>query len=146
MRFTSVVSFWSFVSVATAQFSGPNGRCPSIQLYVLEQQGSSNLLSIAVTILDIAVGVNITSLSYAPSSDLASSVAQGVASLTSELNAFSQKCPNGKLVLLGDAQGASYVSATLAGTNVGGNRITAISSSVGSQSTSMPFLYAIAPY
>lgn len=146
MRFSSVVSFGSLLSVATAQFSGPNPRCPDTQLYLLEQEGSNNLISIAGPILDIAYGVNITSLSYALSSDLASSVEQGVARLTSELTAFSQECPNGKIVLLGDAQGASYISAALAGTDLGGKSVVAIPSSIGQKSASIPFAHAISPY
>jgi hypothetical protein len=128
MRVSIVASIWSLVNIAAAQnpFSGPNGRCPIIQLFLVEAQGSSNLQGVAVAILDIAAGVNITSLPYAPSSDLSSSIEDGYGAVAGEIVTFQNKCPNGKIVLLGDAQGASYISATLAGTTVSGNLIPAV--------------------
>jgi hypothetical protein len=141
MRVSTIASLWSISTIAAAQnpFAGPNGRCPSIQLFLVEAQGSSNLLGVAVAILDIAAGVNITSLPYAPSSDLSSTIEQSFVSTTTEIQTFSQKCPNGKIVLLGDAQGASYISATLAGTNLSGKPIPA-GSSIGQQGASSPSL------
>jgi hypothetical protein len=139
MRISTVASLWSLVNIAAAQnpFSGPNGRCPSIQLFLVEAQGSSNLLGVAVAILDIAAGVNITSLPYTPSPDLSSSIEEGFISTTIEIQAFTKKCPDGKIVLLGDAQGATFISATLGGTNLIGKPIPEVPS-IGEQGAPNP--------
>lgn len=135
--FRTAISLWSGLaafaaaqSLANSQsaFTGSDHTCLQYQFI---SDGSPESMRLAVYLLDVVVGLNITQVPYAQGPDWASTVGPGASNLIGFLTSFSQACPYANFLLAGTGQGASIISAALAGTDLGGNLVLPLPSDVG---------------
>lgn len=127
--FAIAAAAWSGLAALTAaqslansqsSFTGPDRTCLQHQIISL---GDGASMRLATTLLDALVGVNITQLPYGQGQDFTTAVGPSASNLIGYLTSFAQACPYVDFILIGDGQGASVISAALAGTDLGGNLV-----------------------